>query len=376
MSRFLGPSSARSQPYVVAWEMSSNLRADEISDTTANGRLGALEVQLRHVDVCRNRHEAARHSSTFVRHDVPMPVLAPVSVDARIHAAALPGFPVVTRRGLRARGVDHRAIARRVADGRLVELWHDTFTIGVEIQHAPHDLLLAAAVATGGDHAALDGVTALQHRGLWNRRERTIHVATTLPLAPIDEPGVRFHRRSTMRSELVDMLPVRPATDAILAAAVERTPHELAFMIYQGQYERAVSIPELVAAVDASGHGRWVSRVRRAIELRQQSSAGTRCRSEDVLLPHASAAFGEPLVNVMGAAGIPGHEPDFCWPDRRWIVEIDGDQHLDDPDQRRNDLARDALLRAAGWVVVRVYWKDVWRDPQGVVAHLRRQFLG
>ena len=77
---------------------------------------------------------------------------------------------------------------------------------------------------------------------------------------------------------------------------------------------------------------------------------------------------------MRGIAGIPSHEPDFCWPDRRWIVEIDGRHHWDDPVQRRADLETDAILRAAGWIVVRIPWFRVWNDMPDVMSELRTAF--
>jgi hypothetical protein len=297
-----------------------------------------------------------------------------MSVEARIRAAAIPGFPVASRRALRAAGVDHRAIARRIEDGRLNELWHGSLLIGIDPEDAPADLRHAAAIAAAGPDAALDGTTALHRRGLWDRHDGVIHVASITPHADIPGEPVRFHRRVVTSADRIDGLAVRPALDALVAAAVELTAHQLAYVIGRATYRREFTLEDVERRLADARSTRWISRLRRAVELCRDGSAGTRCNSEDLLLPHVTHAFGEPKVNVCGSAGIVDHEPDFCWPTKRWIVEIDGDQHVDDPVQRRKDEHRDAILRAAGWIVVRIYWRDVWRNPSAVIARLRAEF--
>lgn len=295
------------------------------------------------------------------------------SIDARLTASTLPGFPVTSRRSLRRAGIDRRAIARRTEDGRLVEIWTDTFLVGIDLSRASRELVRAAAVESVGPRAALDGRSALHRRGLWDRHDDTIQVVSNRAHAPIPSWQVSFHTARSFDADHVEGIPTRCASEALFAATVELTPHQLAYVIKRGQYAREFTLEALEAGLADHARRRWVTRVRRAIDLRLAGSAGTKSRTEDELLPRLTEAFGEPLVNVFGAAGIPDYEPDFCWPLRRWIVEVDGDHHLD-PNERVKDLARDEQLRAAGWIVVRIPWREVWRDVDAVEAHVRRSF--
>ncbi|MFN8593696.1 MAG: endonuclease domain-containing protein [Thermomicrobiales bacterium] len=59
---------------------------------------------------------------------------------------------------------------------------------------------------------------------------------------------------------------------------------------------------------------------------------------------------------------------DFCCPDRRLAVEIDGGVH---DEQRAYDAEREALLEAAGYRVLRFANEAVWSDLAGVLAAIR-----
>jgi hypothetical protein len=67
-----------------------------------------------------------------------------------------------------------------------------------------------------------------------------------------------------------------------------------------------------------------------------------------------------PLVN----ARIEGFEVDFCWPERRLIVETDGYMHHGTRAAFERDRARDAALTARGWRVLRFTEPQVRGDAR------------
>jgi very-short-patch-repair endonuclease len=62
---------------------------------------------------------------------------------------------------------------------------------------------------------------------------------------------------------------------------------------------------------------------------------------------------------------------DLAWPDRRVLVEFDGDVHRD-RDVFVNDLRRQNRLVAAGWTVLRFTSADVLGRAHEVVVQIRR----
>jgi very-short-patch-repair endonuclease len=72
-----------------------------------------------------------------------------------------------------------------------------------------------------------------------------------------------------------------------------------------------------------------------------------------------------PIVGPDGFIGI----VDFCWTDARVVVEIDSTWH-DGPLDQESDLRRDELLRAAGWTVIRLRYRDIVASPYRVITQI------
>ncbi len=300
-------------------------------------------------------------------------------MDARIAAAATPGFRLVTRTRLRERGVGYKSVSRRVAEGRLTPVTHEVLALGRTVGRPTFELLNMAAVLEAGDDAALFGTTALVQLGAWEprRHDGSIHVVAPRIVRPIPKWDMSFHRCSDPIPHsivLAERVPTCAAANACLQAANQQTAHQLAHAVRRATYLELMTIDDFAHRVDASSRRRGIVVARRAVELLREHSAGTKSNSEDRALPFLVAAFGEPLVNVMGAAGIPDYEPDFLWRRERIIVEIDGRPHQLDPVTIERDRIRHELLRAAGWIVIRIPYRRVWNQMSKVLAELRTQF--
>lgn len=55
---------------------------------------------------------------------------------------------------------------------------------------------------------------------------------------------------------------------------------------------------------------------------------------------------------------------DFAWPEKKFCIEIDGEQHQRFEDRKRNDIEKDNLLKEEGWTEIRVSWSWVYNNPQ------------
>jgi hypothetical protein len=69
-------------------------------------------------------------------------------------------------------------------------------------------------------------------------------------------------------------------------------------------------------------------------------------------------------------AGAEFFKLDRAWPAAKLAVELDGARHHTSPEDRRRDLARDASLAAAGWIVLRFTYAEVRRHPERVRARV------
>lgn len=75
-----------------------------------------------------------------------------------------------------------------------------------------------------------------------------------------------------------------------------------------------------------------------------------------------------PLVNCV----IEGKVRDFCWPERRLIVEADSYRWHRSPSALNDDRERDVELVLAGYVVLRFTYEHVTERPEYVVRSILR----
>ena len=137
--------------------------------------------------------------------------------------------------------------------------------------------------------------------------------------------------------------------------------HEAAF---RGHFN-----PAMTRAAKARANGRRNLHVLdKALALNAGGSAGTKSANEDAFLSLLRfAGLPEPLVNTK----LLGEEVDCHWLDRRLVAEVDGPNH-DRERSKRDDARRDALLRAAGFTVIRFADVEVKQRPDAVIARVRR----
>ena len=55
---------------------------------------------------------------------------------------------------------------------------------------------------------------------------------------------------------------------------------------------------------------------------------------------------------------------DFAWPHLKKAVEIDGEQHERFPEYKERDKRKDAYATENGWSVLRISWKDFYKDTK------------
>jgi hypothetical protein len=79
-------------------------------------------------------------------------------------------------------------------------------------------------------------------------------------------------------------------------------------------------------------------------------------------------------VPVFGRSGTLIARVDFMWHEYRVIVEADGLLKYDSGQTAIKELARDRLLREAGYEVVHFTWKELFTDPERVITRIRDAF--
>jgi very-short-patch-repair endonuclease len=270
---------------------------------------------------------------------------APPDVDARVAALAERQDGLVTREELLALPLSPSAIGGRVRSRRLHIVFRGVYAVG---HRALSDrALLRAALLAVGPHAVLSHRTAAFLWGLVRELAATIDVLV-LGTPPRSRPGLRVHQTR---------LPfVAAVHDDLRVTSPLRTLQDLCA---EPDFSRLCS--EALAL--------------RLVTQRELDEAG---------LGHPDAAptpseFGRRFHAILRTAGLPRpltehqigrYTADFAWPEQRVIVETDGFASHGHRSAFEHDRARDAYLLARGWVVMRVTWRRLRREPTRVVAEL------
>jgi very-short-patch-repair endonuclease len=196
--------------------------------------------------------------------------------------------------------------------------------------------------------------------------------------------GSRARRRADRRLHRLDLAPDEVTRRRGMPVTTpERTWRDLA----------GVLLPAALLAVTDQLLDGWCTRDQLAEQLRRRPSGRGSARARTVL-PVANRLAESPMESVLRwllhEAGLPAPQlqfvvrdgtgrqlarADLAWPDRRLIVEFDGQVH-----RERGvfvaDLRRQNGLVAAGWTVLRFTSADVLGRPESVVALIRRALLG
>lgn len=290
--------------------------------------------------------------------------------DARLSELAGRQDGIVTFAQLRALGLGPTGIKRRVRAGRLHRLQRSVYAVGHP--RISLDGRRLAAVMACGPGAALSHVSAAIvlgiRRGSEARFDVTTHERGRKPTA-----GIRLHRVRRPLGDAVthvDGIPVTAVARTLLDLADVLAPQQLARAVHEAEALRILDVREVEAQLDGASGRRGAAKL--AAALAEPSPGTTRSALEERFADLiAASGLPRPRLNVLVAARGRRFEVDALWPRERAIVELDGAVHR----TRRSfhaDRARDAALAAEGYVVVRLTWRRVTREPDGVCDELRR----
>jgi hypothetical protein len=267
--------------------------------------------------------------------------------------------------GLGPRGAQHRADA-----GHLHRLFPGVYAVGhpgVSVDGWRR----AATVACGAD-ALLSHRSAAAAWGLCDDDPVRWHV--TVPRRGLTAPR-DVHLHFTRRLDRADLATLRavpttavPRTLVDLAAVLE--PEALERAVHQAAVLRLLDRRAMAGALERACGRRGVGRLRALVG--ETASGPIRSELERRFLTLCRrAAVPRPEVNARVRARGARFEVDALWRDARVGVELDGAAfHL----TRRAfevDRRRDAVLAAAGYVVLRYTWRRISEEPEKVVGELR-----
>ena len=64
---------------------------------------------------------------------------------------------------------------------------------------------------------------------------------------------------------------------------------------------------------------------------------------------------------------------DFAWENKKFAIEIDGEQHERFEEYKKRDEKKDELLKENSWIVMRIKWKDCFARPKEFIEIIRNK---
>jgi len=224
-----------------------------------------------------------------------------------------------------------------------------------------------AAVLACGEGAALSHSSAA---ALWRiSYEKRGLIELSLPTSSDRRrPGIRIHRRPSLRSHDVTLrlgIPVTTPVQTLIDSALRLDRQGIERAINEADKYDLVHPPELREALDQRQGEPGVARLRHILDRR--TFRLTKEELERRFLPLArQAGLPAPLTGRW----VNEFEVDFYWPDLGLVVETDGLRYHRTPAEQARDRLRDQAHTAAGLAQLRFTHEQVRYEPDYVARIL------
>jgi very-short-patch-repair endonuclease len=244
-------------------------------------------------------------------------------------------------------GLSDAAVMRRTRAGRLHKLHRGVYAVG-HVAPSTERRWMAAVLALGGG-------AVLSHRSaaaLWEllpSQDGPVDLSLPSRNGRRRRPGIRIHRPLSLESTETTHRRWIPVTTPA------RTLADLRTTVTARELRRAIRQADVFGL--PTGSSILSDRTRSELELKFLEL----CRRHGLPKPSVNLRVGGLIV-------------DFCWVERRLIVETDGYRYHRGRAAFEDDRARDLKLRTLGFEVIRLSYRQVVDDSSQVAAVLRAAF--
>src|SRR4051812_855658 len=290
----------------------------------------------------------------------------PPSSDRELAALAARQHGVVSHAQLRALDIAPRAIAHRLAAGRLHRVHQGVYAVGHTVLGVRGRWM--AAVLACGPAAALSHASAA---ALWEiRASDAVYTDVTARRTGRKRPGIRIHRPRTLPASEVSErhgIPTTTPARTILDLAATLQPDRLNYVLDAAERRQLTDYPALDALARAHPGHRGAAKLRRALRTHTAGAVLTKSELERRFLALCKErGLPQPMVNVHHA----GVEVAFLSPEPRAAVEPDGWESPRTRQAFERARRRDAALTRAGSRTPRFTHRRVIHEPAAVAATL------
>jgi very-short-patch-repair endonuclease len=296
------------------------------------------------------------------------PISGPERVERVVVALADRQSGVIGYRQLRALGLTHDWIKRRIAMGWLIPILYGVYAVG----HRPR-LLRGwhhAALLAAGPRSALSNRSSGAHWGMTKAPSRPHVIA---PRSADGIKGIVVHRpRALAEDDIIENQGLRVASPArvLLDLAGEGASRRA--------LERALDqaeINELHLPIEPlllrCKRRRGAPKLKAVLEWHQAGSTITESEAEEAFWAIIDRSG---LPRPAPQATVTGNRRDFVWPERRIVVEIDGWRFHRTVQAADRDAQRGNEAALAGWLHLRFSRRRIVLRSHDVQRDLERAF--
>ncbi|HVE67105.1 MAG TPA: type IV toxin-antitoxin system AbiEi family antitoxin domain-containing protein [Solirubrobacteraceae bacterium] len=291
-------------------------------------------------------------------------------LDASLAELAARQHGVVSLAQLRALGLSARGVQKRAAAGRLHRLHRGVYAVGHP--KVTLDGRRLAAVMAAGPKAALSHRSAAAVWGIRRGPETRIEL-TTSDRGRKPPAGTRLHRVRTPLDAAVashNAIPVTTVARTLLDLADVLTGQALARAVHEAERRRILDMRELEATLTEAKGRRGRRKLTAALATRDQGPTRSVLEERFADLV-ARSDLPSPRRNVHLHTRDRLIEVDNLWAGEKLVVELDGAAAHRTARAFHEDRARDLALTAEGYAVVRLTWRNITEQPEGVMEELR-----
>lgn len=292
----------------------------------------------------------------------------------------------IHRRQLRELGIDSRRLAALVHRGELLVV-------------REHVFVAAASPVTWARRAWIELLDAAPGAPLSHRTAAQLHHVGRFAISQIDvlELERAWHRGRATAAHRTTWLPAHHVgvVDGLPVTTLPRTVFDLAGLASDARrrrrlpwlaehqvaralddaLSRSLTLPALHRVLGELGRrGRpGTALMRRLVSARSEGYVATESELEDLVVAViAAAGLDAPQRQVDLGGETPVGRVDFVYLDARVVIEADGRANHTALLDADGDRWRDLELSAAGFIVIRVTWRQLTLEPDRFVAALRR----
>lgn len=301
----------------------------------------------------------------------------------------------VTSRQLLSTGLSEAGIRRRNETGLIFRIYNGVYSASG--RHLDRKTIWMAGVLAAGEGSVLShmsaahawgfaesGATEITRRSGRGRRKPASHEAyqRARGQAVLGDrariPALRIHetrRLGQFETTVRYGIPVTTVARTFVDIAGALSPGELKDLLHEAGRLGLLKFDELRAVMDRSRGKKGLAKLRHIVDDWDPQIVLTRNKLEARML-WLCRRYGAPVpwVNQEVAGRERTYEVDFLWPDHRLVVETDGGQDHSLPLGIERDRDKDSDLRLGGFVVLRLTWAMLKREPERsmrkVKAHL------